>query len=90
MNPLIQAQVDAAQASVKPYNWELEAPSTNETVTKYGRELQVIETVDGDFASAEVKSTRTVEGPKLEEAKQTRSPVHAGPSPEPWGKPNRR
>lgn len=91
MNSHILSQIAAATAQADKLFYEDSVPvELDSSKVALGREIEVKFSQSNDVVTAQVVSKRAPEGPKLAQAKQAGSPVHAPAGPQPWGKPSGR
>lgn len=89
MNPLIQAQINAAQKDAARVFDDNPVVDLDSRKIAVGRDFEIKISAPGNIVTAETVSNRPVEGPKLGQVKQSGSSVYAAPSTESWGKPPR-
>jgi hypothetical protein len=91
VNAKFQAAVDAAQLEAEKVFNDNPVHDLDKQKIRYGRDLEINLTGDGNVVSNEITNRRPLEGPKLGgETLKGSSPVHAPSGAQSWGKPNRR
>jgi hypothetical protein len=91
VHPKFQAAVDSAQLEAEKVFNDNPVHDFDKQKIRYGRDLEINLSGDGNIVSNEILNKRPVEGPKLGgETPKSSSPLHASSGTESWGKPNRR
>lgn len=90
MNAIIAGQVRAAQTEAERVFDDNPRVNFNDGKIRFGLEYELKSSQEGAIVTLDLVDRSPVEGPSLDKVKQSSGPVHAAPSTESWGKPNRR